>query len=633
VNPSRLIVPTSLLLLLASCAVLTPGGEPDMDDYNDAPPAEAQATNSPDDAGVAASGEPTEVLEKSKDVGGKVDNNAVDQTTRLEGERSSREGGRQQAAEQAAQAAAAEASSRRNEESYRYKNESDKKPTKKSEAKERPDYYDGGDVSEDELLEYLGYADGVVAQAPSGGEEVQRDREAYEDYGINAMTQVSSDAHSTFSIDVDTASYTIARRKLNSGVLPPTASVRVEEFVNYFDYDYVGPTGDAPFAVNMEAAPHPFQQNHHLLRFGVQGQLPDDDNRVPVHLTFLVDTSGSMSSPDKMGLVKYSLTHLVENLERGDTVALATYAGSISKVLGPTAVSEQGAIDAAIDSLFAGGSTAMSSGIDLAYEMAMASFVSGHENRVIVLSDGDANVGATSHEQILTQITDYAKKGVTLSTIGFGMGNYQDTLMEQLANDGDGNYFYIDSQTEAQKVFGDDLAGTLQVIAKDVKIQVEFNPDAVIAYRLIGYENRDIADEDFRDDAVDAGEIGAGHQVTALYDVVLRDGYREQDVAVVRLRNKTPGADSAAVEWETKLPAGLVHDEFPEASSNFRLAFGAASFAELLRGSPHTAEITYSDLLYLLRNERGSGALDNELTELIATAGRLSGESISVSGL
>jgi len=451
--------------------------------------------------------------------------------------------------------------------------------------------------------------------------------EAYTNYGVNDLVLAEQDRFSTFSIDVDTASYTIARRKLTEGRLPPTASVRPEEFINYFDYDYVGPTGDAPFAVNMEAAPNPFIDNHHILRVGVQGREVSSGDRKPVHLTFLVDTSGSMSSVDKMDLVKYSLGHLVQNLERGDTVALATYAGSVRRVMGPTAVSQRAEIDAALESLFASGSTAMSSGIDLAYEMADASFVSGHENRVVVLSDGDANVGATSHEQILQQITGYARQGITLSTIGFGMGNYQDALMEQLANDGDGNYFYIDSQAEAQKVFGDDLSGTLEVIAKDVKIQVEFNPDAVIGYRLIGYENRDIADKDFRNDRVDAGEIGAGHRVTALYDVVLKDGYRDAEVATVRLRNKAPGADSAAIEWETRFPAHLILDEFASASPDFRLAFGAASFAELLRGSPYTAEISYAELLAILTHR--SQPLDTELMSLIATAGRLSGEHIA----
>jgi Ca-activated chloride channel family protein len=452
--------------------------------------------------------------------------------------------------------------------------------------------------------------------------------EDYTDYGINDMTRVDRDRYSTFSIDVDTASYSIARRKLEEGRLPPTASVRVEEFINYFDYGYVAPTGDAPFAVNMEGAPHPFQRNHHILRFGVQGALPSQVERTPVHLTFLVDTSGSMDSTDKIGLVKRSLRYLVDNLETGDTVALATYAGSVRKVLAPTAVSQRDAIFSAIDNLDAGGSTAMDSGVDLAYQMASEAMVHGHENRVIVLSDGDANVGATSHEEILRTIKRYAEEGVTLSTIGFGMGNYQDTLMEQLADQGDGNYAYIDTFAEAEKVFGDDLAGTLQVIAKDVKIQVEFNPEAVMAYRLIGYENRDIADKDFRNDRVDAGEIGAGHTVTALYDVVLTDDYRDHDLGVVRLRNKKPGRDSAAVEWETLFPARLVSDEFADASGDFRLAFGAGFFAELLRGSPYTAEITYSDLLRVLTHK--SAPIETELLNLIATAGQLSGENITL---
>jgi Ca-activated chloride channel family protein len=462
------------------------------------------------------------------------------------------------------------------------------------------------------------------APAPDGE---RANTESYTDYGINDLVLTERDRYSTFSIDVDTASYSIARRKLQSGQLPPTASVRVEEFVNYFPYEYTPPTGDAPFSVNMEAAPNPFQPGHHIMRFGVQGQLPDDAGRKTVHLTFLVDTSGSMNSSDKLGLVKQSLRYLVGNLRPGDTVALATYAGNVRKVLDPTAASELDVINSAIEALSAGGGTAMSSGVDVAYAMADAAFVRGHENRVIVLSDGDATIGRASHEQILRQIEGYADKGVTLSTIGVGMGNYQDTLMEQLADQGDGNYFYIDTFAEAEKVFGEDLAGTLQVIARDVKIQVEFNPDAVMGYRLIGYENRDIADRDFRNDAVDAGEIGAGHRVTALYDVVLRDGYRDADggLATVRIRNKRPGADSAAVEWDTVFPARLVRRELAEASADFRLAYGAACFAELLRGSPYTAEISYSDLLEML-NHRDQ-PLDSGLMDLIAVAGRLSGEA------
>jgi Ca-activated chloride channel family protein len=399
----------------------------------------------------------------------------------------------------------------------------------------------------------LSAAASVSAWSPAANSE------AYTDYGINDMTRVDRDRYSTFSIDVDTASYSIARRKLQSGQLPPTASVRVEEFVNYFDYDYEPPAGDvqgdsAPFAVNMEGAPHPFQPSHHLLRFGVQGALPHQVDRTPVHLTFLVDTSGSMSSHDKLGLAQRSLHELVENLSPTDTVALGTYAGSVREVLAPTPISRnRDRIHDAIDALSAGGGTGMSSGVELAYQMASEAMVQGHENRVIVLSDGDANIGRTSHEEILRTIKRYAEEGITLSTIGFGMGNYKDTMMEQLADQGDGNYAYIDSIDEARRVFGEDLEATLRVIARDVKIQVEFNPEAVIAYRLIGYENRDIADRDFRNDAVDAGEIGAGHTVTALYDVVLADGYRGEDLGVPLPR---PAGAPGVRRGQPRLPAG-----------------------------------------------------------------------------
>ncbi len=452
--------------------------------------------------------------------------------------------------------------------------------------------------------------------------------ESYAQYGVNPMTLTARDSQSTFSIDVDTASYSISRRKLRGGVLPPTASVRVEEFVNAMDYGYAPPAGEAPFAVYMEASPNPFLAGHHILRVGVQGAEIDEDDRKPVHLTFLVDVSGSMSSADKLGLAKQSLHELVENLQPTDTVALATYAGHVARVLEPTRVTSSNSrtIHRAIDGLDAGGSTGMSSGIDLAYEMAASSFVKGEENRVIVLSDGDANVGPSSHTAILEQIRGYSERGITLSTIGFGMGNYKDVMMEQLANKGDGNYFYIDSTAEAGEVFGEDLSGTLQVIAKDVKIQVEFNPAAVYSYRLIGYENRDIADRDFRNDKVDAGEIGAGHSVTALYDVVLADAGVEE-LATVRLRNKKPGPDSPAVEWSTPFPAELLHGTFASSRADFRIAYGSATFAELLRGSPYGAEVTYSQLYDLVAEaQRRGNTEDEELLELIATAGELSGE-------
>jgi Ca-activated chloride channel homolog len=449
--------------------------------------------------------------------------------------------------------------------------------------------------------------------------------EQYTNYGVNDMTASATDRFSTFSIDVDTASYTISRRKLQEGSLPPTASVRVEEFVNYFPYSYDAPTTDAPFAVNMEAAPHPFNDGHHLFRVGIKAQDLDLSNRKPVHLTFLVDVSGSMNRPDKLGLAKRSLRLLTDQLRPGDTVALATYAGNVRAVLDPTDIRHKSQIHTAIEDLSAGGSTAMNSGIQLAYRMAQSSAKPGHENRVVVLSDGDANVGPASHQAILESIKGYAKKGITLSTIGLGMGNYKDTMMEQLANKGDGNYYYIDSFSEAKKVFGTNLAGTLQVIAKDVKIQVEFNPETVATYRLIGYENRDIADKDFRNDKVDAGEIGTGHTVTALYDLVLADG-ADEELATVRIRNKKPGPDSPAVEWMTSFDSDELASRFSKASPDFRVAIAAATFAEILRGSPYAAEVSWQELAALASEAQRPGVSeDDELLSLIQKAASLSG--------
>ena len=450
--------------------------------------------------------------------------------------------------------------------------------------------------------------------------------EQYTDYGINEMTLVEGDNQSTFSIDVDTASYAIARRKLQQGRLPPPAAVRVEEFVNYLPYDYAAPRNGRPFAVHMEAAPSPYQPGHHLLRVGVKGRELDQSYRAPVRLTFLVDVSGSMSSSDKLGLAKESLHLLVNQLGVEDSVAIATYAGRVETVLAPTPTTRRSRIHAAIDGLRAGGSTAMGSGLQLAYDMAHQAYVPGAENRVVVLSDGDANVGPSSHTTILETIEDYAGQGITLSSIGFGMGNYKDTLMEQLADRGDGNYHYVDSLREADKVFGQDLAGNLQTIARDVKIQVEFDPTTVLAYRLVGYENRDIADRDFRNDAVDAGEVGSGHRVTALYDVVLNeDGCGP--LATVRLRAKPPGPDAPAAEWSTSFGREALRGSFASTSADFRIAAGAGGFAEKLRGSRYLDEVSYAQIAAIVRDAlRPDYDEDGELLELIGQAGDLVGE-------
>ncbi|MDP6934087.1 MAG: von Willebrand factor type A domain-containing protein [Myxococcota bacterium] len=460
---------------------------------------------------------------------------------------------------------------------------------------------------------------GFAASAPPVVATPTPNTEHYTDYGVNRHVDPTKDPLSTFSIDVDTASFALSRNKLESGALPDWRAVRVEEFINYGTYDYVSPTDD-PFSVDMELMPSPFQPGHHLLRVGVQGETVDRDTRDPIHLTFLVDVSGSMSRPEKLGLAKTSLHKLVKNLREDDTVALCTYAGRVARILEPTTVGDAQRIHTAIDQLSAGGSTAMSSGIDLAYDMAWKAFQTGHENRVIVLSDGDANVGRTSWQDMLTQIKSYADKGVTLTTVGFGQGNYKDTTMEQLANKGDGTNFYIDGERQAQRVFVDQIGGTLVTIARDVKIQVEFDPDSVTSYRLVGYENRDIADKDFRNDRVDAGEVGAGHSVTALYDLVLASSPVES-LATVRLRYEQPGPDSEATEKAWGLARSAFQDSSDDASKDTRIAYARATFAEILRNSPHVAEVSLEDLAELAEDARRRGKdEDRELVELILRA-------------
>ena len=418
--------------------------------------------------------------------------------------------------------------------------------------------------------------------------------EDYEDYGVNPWTETAQDKLSTFSVDVDTGSYTIARKKLmQQTTLPPKDAVRVEEFVNYFRYDYPNPDGETPFGVFVEAAPSPFSTtpNRYLARIGVQGKRLASKDRKPIHLTFLVDVSGSMNAPDKLPLAVDALKVLTNNLKEDDTVAVVTYAGYTSKVLDPTGAENRGAIFEALDSLGAGGGTGMSNGMKMAYDLAIAQKKPGHVSRVIVLSDGDANIGPMSHDDILKQIKAYVDEGVTMSTIGLGMGNYKDQMMEQLANKGNGNYYYIDSIQEARKVFGEQLDGTLQVIAKDVKLQVEFDPNKVPRYRLIGYENRDIADHDFRNDKVDAGEIGAGHTVTALYELELA-GAPESELGVVRVRHKKPDAFKAT-EDAFPIISAQFRDKVADASRDFQFAAAVGTFAEILRQSPHVEGVNY----------------------------------------
>ena len=453
--------------------------------------------------------------------------------------------------------------------------------------------------------------------------------ESYQDYGVNRMTDASQDHLSTFAIDVDTASYTIARRKLLEGTLPPPEAVRVEEFLNYFRYSYPSPE-TAPFAVHMDAAPSPFSRGRTLLRVGLQGRKVSLRERKFAHLTFLVDVSGSMSSPDRLPLAKKALRVLVDNLKDGDTVALVTYAGAVKEVLPPTGLERKAQIHAAIEALDASGSTAMSSGLELAYKNAAKTLSPDSISRVLVLSDGDANVGNTSYEQILKTIAGHVQEGVTLSTVGFGSGNYKDQLMEQLADKGNGNYFYIDSMMQARRVFQEQLGGTLEVIAQDVKVQVDFNQQAVKRYRLIGYENRDLRDQDFRDDRVDAGEIGAGHSVTALYEVELAEGAGTQSLATVRVRAKKPRGEKAE-ESAFVFRREAIASSFDEAPADLRFATAVMASAEIFRKSPYAREWSLDAVLRIARAATPeSSAERREFCELLAKAREIKGLSSHV---
>jgi Ca-activated chloride channel family protein len=403
----------------------------------------------------------------------------------------------------------------------------------------------------------------------------------------NPFTLTSEDALSTFAVDVDTASYTLFRRYVNQGSLPPPAAVRVEEWVNYFKYRLPAPTqGD--FRVDLEAAPSPFTPGRQLLKVGLQGRRLGKSERKPTHLVFLVDTSGSMGQPDKLPLAIRSIKLMVDGLNETDTVALTTYAGSVRDVLPPTPASQREQIFAALDSLGSGGGTAMGDGLKLAYQHAVKFAGPSSVSRVIVLTDGDANLGRFRNaDEMLENVQGFVQEGVTLSTIGFGMGNYRDDLMERLANKGNGNCFYIDSDKEARRVFVEQLAGVLEVIAKDVKVQVEFDKTAVRGYRLVGYENRAIADKDFRNDKVDAGEMGAGHTVTALYELELTG--EGSKVATVRVRAKTPSGTEAA-EQSFSFAREELHGKLEEASSDMRFATAVAGTADVLRGAPQASD-------------------------------------------
>lgn len=449
------------------------------------------------------------------------------------------------------------------------------------------------------------------------------------DARINEVIDARADMLSTFAIDVDTAAYAIARRTIAAGHAPEPTSVRVEEFVNYFRYDYAPPSADPElFTIEAGGVRSPMNEDEHILRIGLQARVVRDADRLPAGLVFLIDTSCSMTGDDKLALAKESVAIAVDHLKAGDQVAISTYAGGVQLVLPPTPVEEKARILSALASLSPGGGTAMASGLELAYRQAEKMLAPGRITRVIVCSDGDANIGASAPDEMLKRIASAVSEGVTLSTIGFGDGNYKDATMEQIANRGNGNYFYVDDRAQARRVFGRDLTKMLQDVAQDVKIQVAFDPRAVAKYRLIGYENRDLADEDFRNDRVDAGEIGAGHQVTALYAVELQRGAvsSRARLGTVFVRAKRPRG-LAAKEAALEVPVSLIDRPYEAAEADLQFAIAVMGAAEILRHSPHAARWTLDQMASLARATFDGDAeeeLDRrEFVGLIERAARL----------
>lgn len=471
---------------------------------------------------------------------------------------------------------------------------------------------------------------------------VQQAREQYGTIAENAVRQAAAEPVSTFSIDVDTGSYANVRRMLNAGNLPPRDAVRVEEMINYFPYAYALPAGNAPFAVHTEIAPAPWNAEHHLLRIGIKGQDVAKTSLPPANLVFLVDVSGSMASPDKLPLLKSALKLLVNQLRAQDRVSLVTYAAGTQVVLEPTSGEHKARIIAALDNLHAGGSTAGAAGITLAYSMAQQGYIRGGINRILLATDGDFNVGITSFDALKNMAEEKRKGGVSLSTLGFGTGNYNEKLMEQLADAGNGNYSYIDTLNEGQKVLVNEMTSTLATIARDVKIQIEFNPAVVSEYRLIGYENRMLQREDFNNDKVDAGEVGAGHTVTALYELTLKGNKASVDplrygkgqaatqdksgeLAFLRLRYKAPDGDtSRLIEWP--LHRENVQRSFADASGEFRFAAAVAAFGQQLRGGKHTGGMGYADIARIASAARGTDSFGyrGEFLRLVNLAQSLS---------
>ncbi len=464
------------------------------------------------------------------------------------------------------------------------------------------------------------------------------EREKYASFDTNPVQRASERPVSTFSIDVDTGAYSNVRRFLNHGQIPNKHAVRIEEMINYFSYAYPRPrdTG-TPFSINTEIAPSPWNRDRLLLRVGLQGYEVAREQLPAANLVFLVDVSGSMQSPDKLQLLKSGLQLLVNRMGRDDRISLVVYAGASGVVLEPTPGDQKAKINLALQGLTAGGSTNGGAGIRLAYRMARQGFVEGGINRILLATDGDFNVGTTDFEALKQLVERQRKQGVSLTTLGFGSGNYNDHLMEQLADCGNGNHAYIDNLNEARKVLVEQMSATLNTIASDVKVQVEFNPAVVAEYRLIGYENRRLKREDFNNDKIDAGEIGAGHSVTALYEISLQGGAGQRmdplrygnertaaghgdELALLRLRYKKPGESASRLLEQVVDKQAIVDTD--KTSEDFRFAAAVAAFGQQLRGGEYLDDFDYDAILQLAGGAKGRDAFGyrGEFVQLVALA-------------
>ena len=474
------------------------------------------------------------------------------------------------------------------------------------------------------------------AAAPS-----RQNTERYGHYEPNPVHAVAEQPVSTFSIDVDTGSYANIRHFLTqTGRQPPADAVRIEEIINYFDYGYAKPTDGKPFAVHTETVDSPFRNGAKLIRIGIQAKEVGQAALLPANLVFLVDVSGSMYSRDKLPMVKYTLCTLAHQTRAQDRITLVTYADGNKVVLPPTPGNQRQKILAALDSLKAGGSTAGENAIQQAYQAAQRAYIRNGINRILLATDGDFNVGITDFNTLRSMVAEKRKSGISLTTLGFGSGNYNERLMEQLADAGDGNYSYIDSPEEAQKVLHRQLSSTLATVAQDVKIQVEFNPATVKEYRLIGYENRMLAREDFNNDQVDAGDIGAGHNVTALYEIIPagQTGWLPEsryqavpaandkagsEYAFINLRYKLPGQSNSIL---INRPVAVGSKPLAQGSNATRQAVAAAAFGELLRGGKYSGNFGWPQTLELARRAQSPDhhGLRRQFVQLIEKAQQLS---------